>query len=216
MGDTVPTSLGHDPSGRVGIIGFRPGTVLDQVDDRDYVASCRRAGAALAALHRCGAQLDREWTLDDELAQLRNRAPASTAELVLDVIERFGTPSSAAVVPSHRDCHPRQLVVDGREVHWIDLDDAAMAVPGLDVGNMLAHLSRERLLGRRSRWLTDSARAAFRDAYGWAHGDAELRRWEVLSLTRLAGLAESRHHALDQRDALIEEVHRRMWEVAST
>jgi hypothetical protein len=212
----VPTSLGHDDTGRVGLVGYRPGIVLDQVDDRDFVVSCQRAGAALSALHRCGATLDREWTLDDELDQLRGRAPGSIADLVLDVIERFGGPSLTAIVPSHRDCHPRQLVVAGSEVHWIDLDDAAMAVPGLDVGNMLAHLSREQLLGRRSRTLTDAARAAFREAYGWSHGEVELRRWEVLSLTRLAGLAESRHRSLDQRDALLEEVHRRMWEVAAT
>ena len=216
LGDTVPVSLGHDDTGRIGLVGYRPGTVLDQVEDRDFVGSCQRAGTALAALHRSGATLDREWTLDDELAQLRNRAPGSIAELVLDVIDRFGAPSPTAIVPSHRDCHPRQLVVAGLGVHWIDLDDAAMAVPGLDVGNMLAHLSREHLLGRRPRALTDAARAAFREAYEWSHGEAELRRWEVLSLARLAGLAESRHRSLDQRDALVEEVHRRMWEVAAT
>ena len=216
LGDTVPTSLGHDDSGRVGMVGYRPGIVLDQVADRDFVGSCHRAGAALAALHHRGATLDRGWTLDDELVQLRNLAPGSIADLVFDVIDRFSAPSPTAIVPSHRDCHPRQLVVARHDVHWIDLDDAAMAVPGLDVGNMLAHLSREHLLGRRTRALTDAARAAFRDAYEWSHGEAELRRWEVLSLTRLAGLAESRHHSLDQRDALVEEVHRRMWEVAAT
>lgn len=216
LGDAVPASLGHDETGRVGLVGYRPGIVLDQVADRDFVVACHRAGAALAALHHSGAMLDREWTLDDELEQLRTRAPGSIAPLVLDVIERFDAPSLTPVVPSHRDCHPRQLVVAGAHVHWIDLDDAAMAVPGLDVGNMLAHLSREHLLGRRARALADAARAAFRDAYSWSYGEAELLRWEVLSLTRLAGLAESRHHALDQRDALVEEVHRRMWEVAAT
>ncbi len=209
----VPTPLGHDPSGRIGVLDFRPGTVLDQLPDHDFVAACHGAGTALARLHRCGAELDREWTLDDELSSLAANAPASCADLVHDLAGRVAGAADSRAVPSHRDCHPSQLVVDGRTVFWIDLDDCAMAAPGLDVGNMLAHLTREGLLGRRSGPLVAAARQAFRNAYGWHHDESELHRWEVLSLARLAGLAEARHRSLDQRDALLETLHLRLWEV---
>ena len=215
LADTVPASLGHDPSGRVGIVGYRPGVVLDTVDDAAFVTACGSAGAALGELHRSGATLDREWTLDDEVTQLRNRAPVSLVPMVADVLDQFGPPHRRAVVPSHRDCHPRQLVVDGDRVAWIDLDDCAMAAPGLDVGNMLAHLTREHLVGRRSAEVAASGRAAFTAAYGWDGDERELLRWEVLSLTRLAGLAETRHRAPVERDALVREVQRRLWEVAA-
>ncbi len=212
----VPTPLGHDPSGRVGVLDFRPGTVLDQLPDEAFLAACQGAGKALGRLHRCGAQLDREWTLADELQQLVSRTPESCAGVVHDLVTRSAAAPPSTVVPSHRDCHPRQLVADERAVFWIDLDDCAMAAPGLDVGNMLAHLTREHLLGRRSGPLVAAARLAFRNAYGWRGDDTELHRWEILSLARLAGLAETRHHSLEQRDALLEALHLRLWEVVRT
>lgn len=212
----VPMPLGHDRSGRVGVLDYRPGTVLDQLPDDAFLAACHGAGSALGRLHRSGAQLDREWTLDDELAHLTSRAPASCIDLVHDLAERVSRMPAASAVPSHRDCHPSQLVAHERDVFWIDLDDCAMAAPGLDVGNMLAHLTREHLLGRRSGPLVAAARLAFRNAYRWDADDAELHRWEVLSLARLACLAETRHRSLEQRDALLEALHLRLWEVART
>lgn len=214
IGGLVPSPLGHDASGRVGVLDFRPGTVLDQLPAELFVAACRRAGNALGRMHRCGARLDREWTLDDELRQLVALTPASCVDLVHDVVDRLSAPNTIPAVPSHRDCHPRQLVSDGHDVFWIDLDDCAMSAPGLDVGNMLAHLTRELLIGARSGALVAAARLAFRNAYGWQHDEGELDRWELLSLARLAGLAETRHRSTEQRDAIIETIHLRLWEAA--
>lgn len=203
--DIVPVSHGCDPTGHVGVVGHRPGTELQQVRDEHWVAACRLAGVALRRLHESGADLDRSWTVDDEVAHLRTMTPAH----LLDEVDRAAADTDAIagapLVPSHRDCHPKQLVVDGSQVAWIDLDDCTMAPAALDVGNMLAHLTREAVVGRRAQALVTHARAAFLDGYGDID-PAHCRRWERLSLVRLAGLAETRHHAPHERDALLHEL----------
>ena len=45
-----------------------------------------------------------------------------------------------------RDHEVRASGAEG-EVRWIDLDDAAMAPRGLDVGNFVAHLRRDAVVG---------------------------------------------------------------------
>ncbi len=201
--DVVPASLRVDDSGHVGVLDYRPGTVLDTVDDATFVPACAAAGRTLARLHASSAPLDRVWGHDAETAQLLRRAPATTraqaeraAALPID--------EAAPLVCTHRDFHPRQVVVDdGRPVRvaFIDLDDAAMAPAGLDVGNMTAHLRREAVSGRRSRAVAEAAIEAFLSGYG--PPPADLATWEVLALTRLAGLAETRHDRPDERDALL-------------
>jgi hypothetical protein len=214
LGDLVPTSFGHDPSGHVGALGFRDGAVLDQLPDDRFIAACTRAGLALRRLHDSGAELDRGWTLDDEADALRRRATTTTRPFVDTLLHcvtvtSFGR-AAGTPVPSHRDCHPRQLIADGTRVHWIDLDDCTMAPAGLDVGNMAAHLTRERLIGRRSIDVAIAARQCFLDGYGWDRSPFDLARWELLSLARLAGLAESRHGSLPEREALLREATRAM------
>lgn len=203
LGPLVPHSLGHDPSGRVAVLGHQPGVVLDRLDDARFVAASADAGAALRRLHDSGAALDREWTLVDELAQLRRRATADTLPMAAMLEQCAGDRTAATLVPSHRDCHPRQLVVTSSSVHWIDLDDCAMAPRGLDLGNMAAHLTREGVIGRRAPHVAAAARERFLAGYG-AHRDvADLARWELLSIVRLAGLAETRHGSPAERDALL-------------
>ena len=90
-------------------------------------------------------------------------------------------------------------------VGFIDLDDAALSPRGLDVGNLLGHLTRERLTGVRSVQASMAAGEAFLDGYGPC---AELTQevvtgWTLLAVARLAGLAESRHGDAAQRDALL-------------
>ena len=201
--DVVPASLRVDDSGHVGVLDYRPGTVLDSVDDATFVPACAAAGRTLARLHASSAPLDRVWGHDAETAQLLRRAPASTRARA-ERAAALPVDEAAPLVCTHRDFHPRQVVVDdGRPVRvaFIDLDDAAMAPAGLDVGNMTAHLRREAVCGRRTRAVAEAAIEAFLSGYGAP--PADLVTWEVLALTRLAGLAETRHRRPDERDALM-------------
>ena len=78
-----------------------------------------------------------------------------------------------------------------------------MAPRGLDVGNLLAHLTREAVVGRRRASVVGAAREAFLSNYDWPETAAALASWEILSLVRLAGLAETRHGSPLERDALV-------------
>lgn len=205
LADIVPPSYGCDDTGHVGVVGHRPGVELQSVTHDEWVPSCRRAGVALRRLHESDADLDRKWTVDDEIAQLRTMTPDHLMSQVDGVIDTAALLHGTPLVPSHRDCHPRQLVVDGEHVAWIDLDDCTMAPAALDVANMLAHLTREAVVGRRTADLVAAARAAFLDGYGGIDR-AHCRAWEQLSLARLAGLAETRHHAPAERDSLLREL----------
>ena len=197
--DLVPAALGVDASGHVGVLGFRPGEILEQVDDDRFVSGAADAGRALARLHAGGVDLDRVWTHDDETAQLLRRVPESCRAAAQAEARRHV--GSASLVPSHRDLHPRQVVVTADGAAFIDLDDAALAPPGLDVGNMLAHLRREAVTGRRTPAVAAAAAVAFLAGYG-PHPEG-LAVWERLALARLAGLAESRHGRPEERDALL-------------
>jgi Ser/Thr protein kinase RdoA (MazF antagonist) len=90
-------------------------------------------------------------------------------------------------------------------VAWIDLDDAAMAPRGLDIGNLLGHLVRDRITGARSVRSAVEASEAFIDGYGPCAelDEGVLTGWTVLAVARLAGLAQSRHGDATQRDALL-------------
>jgi Ser/Thr protein kinase RdoA (MazF antagonist) len=204
--DIVPVSFGCDATGHVSVVEHRPGLGLEQLPDRAYVSACEAAGLALRRIHDSTAKLDRVWRLDDEVAQLGRRTPEGLQTLVADVAADARRAVESGFVPAHRDCHPRQLVIEGEHVAWIDLDDCAMAPRELDVGNMIAHLTREHVVGRRDRVTASASRCAFLDGYSWSFVPADLARWERLSLVRLAGLAETRHGAPGERDALLLEL----------
>ena len=203
VGDLVPAAAGESRDGHVGLLAFREGTVMDETGDETFVAAACAAGVALRRLHTCGAELDRRWTHVDEVEQLVRRAPASCARAGAVAAAR-PVDAYEPLVPSHRDLHPQQVIVSGDAVGFIDLDDCALAPPGLDVGNMVAHLRREALVGRRRDEVAARAVSAFLDAYGAAPPD--LSTWVGLALARLAGLAETRHGSRTERDALLAEL----------
>ena len=104
----------------------------------------------LHALHHCGARLARRHLLADELAPLADRtarlaaaAPelATLARACLMALERRATEAWAwRDLPIHRDLYHDQVVVGPEGLGFLDLDDAAMGEPAVDVANLLAHL----------------------------------------------------------------------------
>jgi hypothetical protein len=205
----VPGVVGCDHEGHVLAVTYRDGVIPDHLPDAEYSGHFAAVGRALRRLHDSGAELDRSWGRDEEVAQLVRRHVPTTAELVRHLEVATHWLRAAPTVPSHRDFHPRQVVVTTEGgIALIDLDDAAMAPRGLDVGNMIGHLVRERVTGRRPASVTEAATAAFLDGYGSSEDldAATLQAWTTLSLVRLAALAETRHQDPAQRDALVAHV----------
>lgn len=202
VADLVPRPLYVDPTGHVSVVSWTAGEVYEQVDRDRFVAAANPIGRALRRLHESGAPLDRCWTYDDEVAQLWRRATPSTRSVVEEVIASTASLANEPLAPAHRDCHPRQVVLRGDRIAWIDLDDAALAPPALDVGNLIAHLRRDACLGRRDRAATEEAIAEVVEGYGSV--SSGLEGWTRLALARLAGLAETRHSRPDDRNRLLE------------
>jgi Ser/Thr protein kinase RdoA (MazF antagonist) len=225
----APQALGADASGHVLAIGWVPGRELDGLTGSALVAGLASAGARLRALHQSPAVLDREWTWVEEAMMLRRKVAAAVSatgiaepEVVAallhvrdQVLARTSYLVGVPLVPVHRDCHPKQAVVDdaGR-ASWIDLDDASMGPALLDLGNLLAHLDRDRLVGRRSANDTQVTRDAFLAGYLTAGpadlDDRDLAAWELLSLTRLVAIALERHRDVVQAGLLLTELERRL------
>lgn len=204
----VPRSLGTDPSGHVHLISYRPGLVLHQQPDDQFVPGANATGRLLRRLHECGAVLDRSWTWQDELRQLAKQAPSSTADLVTELTASVSNLDGGDLVCAHRDCHPKQVVLDhAGNAEWIDLDDCAMAPRALDLGNMLAHLRSELLSGARTAAVTGAAERAFLQGYGPTPDVSAdmLRDWQAVASLRLAGLAATRRAEPGLHDRLLGE-----------
>jgi Ser/Thr protein kinase RdoA (MazF antagonist) len=189
----VPRVLTCDPARRLVVLSYVPGTPLREAvlaEDRDAGA---RAGRALGAWH--GFWTNRTppalapHTSERELETVAARAgalPVEAAERVRGLARRLCTSWTCSTVV-HRDLYEDQVLV-GERVGLIDLDDAALGPPELDVGNLLAHLE---LLGLRAG--SDFAGVAGSLVRGYSlsgpHLDAPLLdRCRRLSLLRLAGI----------------------------
>ncbi len=201
VGDLLPRALQVDPLGHVGLLSYLPGQPLDRLSGPPFVVACGQAGAALARLHGCGIVLDRQWTAADELAQLRSMATPTTEHAITRAVRSWSPQPDALLVPAHRDLHLAQVVVQPAGVAFIDLDETTMAPRGLDVGNLLGHLSQEVALDRRPAVEVGAAAAAFLTGYGGAPADTEC--WQQLTLARLAALADVRFDRPDWTAALL-------------
>jgi phosphotransferase family enzyme len=157
------------------------------------LATCSRVGVVLGAWHAAWNGIApiplQRHTIDRELEILRSRAAAASpavARAVIDALPRVGGEWKCSTVV-HRDLYEEQVLA-GDRVGLIDVDDAALGPPELDVGNLLAHV--ELLERRRGRDLAREMQAVL-DGYaesGPALDEALLDRCRRLTLLRLACL----------------------------
>jgi Ser/Thr protein kinase RdoA (MazF antagonist) len=189
----VPVVLRAEPRLGMVVLTDVPGQPLRHAILEGDVEACRRAGAVLAAWHAFWrADTPRvltRHTLARELEILRERSEEASPPIASDVRSALASfagewPCSTVV---HRDLYEEQILV-GDDVGVIDLDDAALGPPELDVGNLLAHLE---LLSLRTGRDLDATVAALLTGYGEESLDsALLDRCRRLSLLRLACIHE--------------------------
>jgi Ser/Thr protein kinase RdoA (MazF antagonist) len=185
----VPEVLHEDPSSRVVVLSELVGAPLRDALLAGDLVQCRRAGAALGtwhafwlgaappplAPHTCQRELE-------ILLRWAERADPGIAEPVRHEAASLAAEWPIATVV-HRDLYEDQILL-GRRVGLIDLDDAALGPPELDVGNLLAHIE---LLELRTGGSLAPAIDALLEGYGAATLDrALLDRCRRLTLLRLA------------------------------
>jgi hypothetical protein len=185
--------------------GFTMASDPHPVRRAQRAARVARLLASLEGSLRAGQLWPRRyWTVADEMRRLEEvwaRAghplPRWAPELAAE-LARFGT----APVPAHRDLYPEQVIVDALAEdteasarRWIDWDQAALASPGLDLGNLLAHERLEAVLGNVATVTFQRLRSGVLTGYREAGGratDPELAAWEAVACLRLAGLSLQR------------------------
>jgi Ser/Thr protein kinase RdoA (MazF antagonist) len=188
----LPAVLLTAPARHMIVLSEVPGVPLRDRLLRAERTACARAGAALAAWHAFWRAAGpppplRPHTAACELETLRERAGVTPGPLAAAAESLASSlagewPCSTVV---HRDLYEDQVLV-GERVGMIDLDDAAIGPPELDLGNLLAHV--ELLARRRSESVRpemDALLAAYR-ARGPQLDDGLLERCRALSLIRLA------------------------------
>jgi aminoglycoside phosphotransferase (APT) family kinase protein len=176
---------------RLVVLSDVPGRPLrEAILERDLNA-CARVGVALAGWHRTwsGANPDglEPHTPRRELEILDARltgASRPVAEAVVAVLAELAIEWPCSTV-AHRDLYEEQILL-GDRVGLIDVDDAALGPPELDMGNLVAHLE---LLERRRGIEVVAQAGAILNAYASAGGTLDpqlLDRCRTLSLLRLA------------------------------
>jgi Ser/Thr protein kinase RdoA (MazF antagonist) len=189
----VPRVLLCDPARRMVALSYVPGTPLSRAAQAHDGEACARAGLALGAWHafwsgKAPPSMKRH-TSGREMEVIDARAdalPAGTAERVRRLARRL-MPAWSCPTVVHRDLYEEQVMV-GERVGLIDLDDAALGPPELDIGNLLAHLELRAL-----REANGSAGAVAPLLEGYGASGAVLNpllldRCRRLSLLRLAGI----------------------------
>jgi aminoglycoside phosphotransferase (APT) family kinase protein len=187
----VPAILHVDPELHLVVLSEVSGRPLRDALLEGDLSTCARVGSALGAWHAAWAGVAplplQPHTVDRELEILRSRAedasPAVARVVTAALPNVAGAWKCSTVV--HRDLYEEQIII-GERVGLIDVDDAALGPPELDVGNLLAHVAL--LEQRRDRELRREVRALLE---GYAEtgpelDEAVLDRCRRLTLLRLA------------------------------
>jgi len=193
----VPDVLLCDAEAHLVALSEVPGVPLRDAILGGDLNTCARAGSVIGAWHRAweGRSPDAlvPHTAERELEILRSRIEGTSPEVAAAVRAALpdvpgGDWDASTVV--HRDLYEEQIMV-GEQIGLIDLDDAALGPPELDVGNLVAHID---LLALRSETDLTAATDAVLQGYRGTGPSLDaplLARCRALSLLRLACIHET-------------------------
>jgi len=213
----IPRPVGHLPDLRLLVTEYLEGTPLaTPVYRGTSEAAARRMAAALATLHGCKARLDRRWSAQQETANTEEwlgrspigaaACPGRAAGLLRTLSRRAALLPEVPESPVHRDFYPEQVRDCGDRSALLDLDDARLGDPALDMGNFLAHLRLRSLQFADAAPGCELGRPVFLAEYArrraGASGMETLPRrvafYEAASLLRLAGVYSRRDRWTDR------------------
>ncbi len=167
----VPRPLGYVGEWGALLMEDVPGRPLDELDGTAADDGARRAGQALAGLHRMPFATPERHAASDERALLARWVDLAAAAMpehadpirsaFPEVAARLDKAAGARPALIHRDFHDKQVLVTPSTTTVIDFDTLALGDPALDVGNYLAHVDLWRPPGKAGRRLA----AAFLDGY---------------------------------------------------
>jgi len=181
---TVPEPVRSEPALRMTLYREVAGVPLDRLPEASAVPAARLAAGWLATLHSSRTVLPRRLDVGHEVADVQK-----WASVVADVAPGVGRAAYALAgrlaalaaelppvpeVPIHKDFHAGHVLAVGTppdRVAVIDLDEARMGDPVLDLAHVTAYLDASPWPGAQA------ARAALLAAYGPPAGPAPELRW---------------------------------------
>lgn len=182
--------------------------VADRLAANDTALAARIADA-LYRFNTSGIDLGRRHDLRKELSPLAARVEqvvqrdAALGDLARTLLDRLAAADQDELawrwLPVHRDMYHEQVLVDGDRLAVLDLDDAAMSEPAVDVSNVVAHLM---LLGAQRGSGVQDLQPVIDAFLGRAHAldpslDPGLVAFLVAStLVRLSGIHVGRDHGV--------------------
>ena len=183
---------------------------------------------AAEKLHNASVLPVREHTMSDELSTLSDRIcqlGARRPDLQRRIDDLFRACEQLALgyleyerTPVHRDYYGDQLLIEGRDVWLLDLDQFSMGDPALDYGNFLAHVTE---LALRQTGATDAAitaNNALLESCHVAHGAEFAERVEVyhtLTLVRHLWISTEKVERRSVTDPLLSLCENRLESAAS-
>ena len=186
----VPRLIGHLPALRMVLYHEVTGTPLDRLPRGAAVTTAGLVAGWLATLHGSGVVLARRVDLAHEIANAEawavivgDRAPgarAAAGALAARLAGAAGDLPDVPEVPVHKDLHAGHVIAVGPgaeggtppgRVVVLDLDEARMGDPAIDLAHVAAYLA---VAPRRP---TRGARDAFVARYGPLRGPAPEARW---------------------------------------
>jgi aminoglycoside phosphotransferase len=167
-GPLVPRVIATSPEHGALALEPIPGARLDSLRGAELAHGLRGLGAALARLHTATPVPDEPFTrLDPErlgkavavIARARPDAGHAAALALANLLTRLDS-ADEPVVCVHGDANLRNAIFDGERVALLDLEHAAAGPAAADLGQLLAGLRADRVLGR----ITTSEETALADA----------------------------------------------------
>ena len=173
-----------------------PGRALLDVDPQVGPAMSARVGEQLAALHATPVQALRSGPSFQPrpVAALLGQVEPAWKPLLTRLVDRLEAGAGALqrepAVNLHGDLHPRNILVDGRQLAFIDLDSVCSGPALIELGAWVADAMYRAVLGGVAQHRAAPSTRAFLAAYADASGravDESLLAWSTA------------HHLLCQR-----------------
>jgi Ser/Thr protein kinase RdoA (MazF antagonist) len=169
----VPRIRGRREAAHLLFSDVAAGTPMTHLAGDWFTAAAGLLGAALGELHNLARPDHLSLRLVEPasglmsaaatISRVRPRLARSASDLA-SALENSAPPRAASVL-LHGDVHLKNAFVHGRAVWLIDLDQAAVGAPAVDIGSVLALFRSRALSGSNARDEAEAVASAFLEGY---------------------------------------------------
>lgn len=195
----IPKVLGYNDQLKLLVISEVPGKpLLELLGQSSFEEALEKTALLLANLHHLKVETERKWNFPEELTVVKKQTELISSilpdlygklqDLIFKLEKRAASLNFSAFHLLHGDFYYGQVLVDQDRVWFLDLDEAILGDPLLDVGNFIAHLQYLGLISPGATW--KNYIQLFQNSYFQAAGEnlnpQKLTWFKAYSLIKLA------------------------------